>query len=176
MKILSPKEVKAIQAAVQLQGLDKENKNILAQMLDFKVDTIHDAELYVDGASDLHSKTAGIGGVIYVAGKEIFSFSEPLVDKTNNEAEYLSMIQGLKVALELNIATIIIYSDSELIVKQVKGEYKLKNERMRALNQKVYSYLNQFAMWSVSHIRREKNTRADELSKMGMMEAKNSKK
>ena len=97
------------------------------------------------------------------------------MDKTNNEAEYLSMIQGLKAALELNIATISIYSDSELIVKQVKGEYKLKNERMRALNQKVYSYLNQFAIWSVSHIRREKNTRADELSKMGMKEAKNSK-
>ena len=52
--------------------------------------------LYIDGASDLHSKTAGIGGVIYKADEEVFSFSEYLHDATNNEAEYKALILGLK--------------------------------------------------------------------------------
>lgn len=51
------------------------------------------------GAADLHIKTAGIGGVIFMNGQEITSFSEPLIDKTNNDAEYMGMIKGIHVSL-----------------------------------------------------------------------------
>jgi ribonuclease HI len=176
MNKLSQKEKDALREAIALNELSSEHRVILSQILGTDDDVIKDVELFVDGAADLHSKTAGIGGVIYSEGSEIFSFAHPLLDKTNNEAEYLSMIQGIKASLDLNIRKLNIFSDSELIVKQINGEYKLKNPRMFALNQTVFTYLNQLELWSVSHVRRELNVRADELSKIGMQEAKNSKK
>jgi len=133
------------------------------------------ANLYVDGAADLHTKTAGIGGVISINGQEIMSFSEPLIDKTNNEAEYMAMIKGVHVSLELNITNLDIYSDSELIVNQINGKYKVKNDRMKQMHSSVMLELNQMDHWSVTHVRREKNTRADALSKNGMQKARDSK-
>ena len=67
------------------------------------------------------------------------------------------------------------YSDSELIVKQVTGEYKIKNDRMKKLNDEVKLNLRKLTSWSIEHVRREKNTRADELSKLGMEEARGCK-
>ena len=129
-------------------------------------------KLFVDGAADLHSKTAGIGGVIYSNDKELSNFSEPLFDKTNNEAEYLSLIKGIDKLIELKVLNVIIYSDSELVVKQVLGIYKVKNDRMKILHNLVLEKLNLIDKWSLVHIRREKNIRADELSKLGMNKAK----
>ncbi|HIN02148.1 MAG TPA: ribonuclease HI family protein [Candidatus Marinimicrobia bacterium] len=105
----------------------------------------------------------------------MFSFSDPLIEKTNNEAEYMAMIKGIQVSLELNVKSLNIYSDSELVVKQINGEYKIKNDRMKRLHALVFSELNQMDHWSVTHIRREKNTRADALSKLGMQTARESK-
>ena len=59
--------------------------------------------LYIDGAADLHSKTAGIGGVITKDGEEVFSFSEYLHDATNNEAEYAALVKGLKYLIQLKL-------------------------------------------------------------------------
>ena len=70
------------------------------------------------------------------------SFSEPLIDKTNNEAEYMAMIKGVHVSLELNITYLDIYSDSELIVNQINGKYKVKNDRMKQLQSSVVFELN----------------------------------
>ena len=98
----------------------------------------------------------------------MFTFSKPIFDKTNNEAEYLALIEGLNVSLELNILNIVIYSDSQLIVKQVNGEYRVKNDRMRLLNSEVIDLLCQFNEWSINHINRDKNKVADKLSKEGM--------
>ena len=72
-------------------------------MIQLTINYNNSADIYVDGASDLHSKTAGIGGAIFQNGIEIYSFAEPLIDKTNNEAEYMSMIKGIQGSLELNI-------------------------------------------------------------------------
>ena len=129
-------------------------------------------ELYVDGAADLHTKTAGIGGVFYRNGDELFSFSEFIGSATNNEAEYKALIEGLKESHKLNILSIVIYADSELIVKQINGEYKVKNERMQVLNNKAISLLGKFNRWSISHIPRDKNSVADKLSKYGMRRKK----
>ncbi len=129
-------------------------------------------ELYVDGAADLHSKTAGIGGVFYRNGDELFSFSEFIGSATNNEAEYKALIKGLKESHKLKILNIAIFADSELIVKQINGQYKVKNERMQILNNKANGLLKKFTHWTVTHIPREKNSAADKLSKEGMRRKK----
>mgnify|MGYP002526801876 CR=1 FL=1 len=66
------------------------------------------------------------------------------------------------------------YSDSELIVNQINGNYKIKNDRMKQLHSSVMFELNQMDHWSVTHVRREKNTRADALRKNGMQKARES--
>ena len=123
--------------------------------------------LYIDGAADLHSKTAGIGGVIYSSNNEIFSFSEYLHDATNNEAEYNALIMGLKSLLKLKLLNPIIYSDSELVVNQVNGEYRVKNDRMKLLHNEVISLLSNFETWSLIHVLRDKNKVADKLANEG---------
>lgn len=125
-------------------------------------------ELFVDGAADLHTGRAGIGGVIYRDGEEISSFAESLPGATNNEAEYQALITGLRLALKLKIDRLVIKSDSELVVKQLNGVYRVKHERMVPLHQTVKSLLEKFDECTINHIPREKNDRADRLSKTGM--------
>ncbi|RPH03416.1 MAG: ribonuclease HI family protein [bacterium TMED46] len=165
----------ALKEALKLDGLSIEHKNTLKALLDSNKNNEITPKLFVDGAADLHSKTAGIGGVVYINEGEVANFSEPLYDKTNNESEYLSLIKGIQVIHELKFGNVLIYSDSELIVKQVTGEYKIKNDRMKKLNDEVKLNLRKLTSWSIEHVRREKNTRADELSKLGMEEARGSK-
>jgi len=175
MKSFTKDEYLAIQAAIQSRDLDESHRQVLSKLIQTPEKHNGVADLYVDGAADLHTKTAGIGGVIFMNGQEIISFSEPLIDKTNNEAEYMAMIKGVNVSLELNIINIHIYSDSELVVNQINGKYKVKNDRMKQLHSSVMFKLNQMDNWSVVHVRREKNIRADALSKIGMQKARESK-
>ena len=125
-------------------------------------------ELFVDGAADLHSGTAGIGGVFYRNGEELYSFSEFIGSKTNNEAEYEALIQGIKEAHKLNLLSINIFADSQLVVRQITGEYKVKNERMKLLHKQALELLDKLENWNIEHVLRDKNTRADALSKSGM--------
>jgi len=129
-------------------------------------------KLYVDGAANLHSKIAGIGGVIIKNGKELFRFSKFIGQATNNEAEYNALIKGLNLTLELKQLSINIYMDSELVVKQINGEYKVKNERMIDLYDQVNSLLTKFEKWSVQYIPRAQNAVADKLSKAGLKKQK----
>ena len=129
----------------ELKKLLSDKKYRINEVLDNlykKMNISHEVDMFIDGAADLHSKTAGIGGVITKNGREIFSFSEYLDDATNNEAEYTALIEGLKYVIKLNILGVNVYSDSELIVKQINGEYKVKNSRMKALYQKVMNLLD----------------------------------
>ena len=165
---LNPKEIEALKQQLK----NKENrKNSVLDLLYKKLKVENNITLYIDGASDLHSKTAGIGGVIYNSDKEIFSFSEYLHDSTNNEAEYKALIVGLKYLLEFKLLNPKIFSDSELIVKQVNGEYKVKNERMKVLHSEVISLLGNFESWRLTHILREKNKVADQLANEGRKKA-----
>ena len=125
-------------------------------------------ELFVDGASDLHTKTAGIGGVFYRNGEELYSFSEFIGSKTNNEAEYEALIRGIKEAHNLNLLSINIFADSQLVVRQITGEYKVKNERMKLLHKQALELLDKLENCNIEHILRYKNKRADALSKSGM--------
>ena len=147
---------------------DKQNRdNSELEILYKKLEEDNKITLYIDGAADLLSKTAGIGGVIYDSDEEIFSFSEYLHDSTNNEAEYGALIAGLKHLIKLNLLSPTIYSDSELIVKQVNGEYRVKNDRMIILYNEVINLLSSFNSWSLIHVLRDKNKVADKLANEG---------
>jgi len=175
MSKLNKDQVRAIKNAAELDGLSMADRKTLIKMIDDLNGQDQAIKLFVDGAADLHSKTAGIGGVIYSNDKELSNFSEPLFDKTNNEAEYLSLIKGIEQIIDLKITSVDIYADSELVVKQVLGIYKVKNERMKILHNLVLEKLQLIDQWNLVHIRREKNIRADELSKLGMNKAKSKK-
>ena len=159
-KLLKSDKIKSIED-IDLEIIEKISK---------KIDSDGIVKLYVDGAADLHSRTAGIGGVIYRNGEELFSFSEHLKNATNNEAEYLALIRGLEELIGFKLLNAEIFADSELIVKQLNGEYKVKNERMQNLHKKAMKLFQKFNYWSLKHVPREKNTVADKLSKLGMRE------
>ena len=156
MTDLNTKQINAIRNAMKLDGLNAIDRDTLDDMIDIK----NSADQQV---------------VLFVNDQELACFSEPLFDKTNNEAEYLSLIKGIKVVCNLNFTNVKIYADSELVVKQVLGIYKVKNERMKNLHAQVLSELQKTNEWSISHVRREKNTRADELSKIGLEKARSEK-
>jgi len=124
--------------------------------------------LFTDGASQLDKNNAGIGGLLKSGEETIFSFAENIGDCTNNEAEYLALIKGIELCIEKKILDVNIFCDSELIVRQVNGDYKVKNERMIKLHARAIDLCSLLGDWSVSHVMREKNTEADLLSKEGL--------
>ena len=129
-------------------------------------------ELFIDGAAHLQSKRAGIGGVMFRGGEELYSFSEYLDDATNNEAEYQALIRGLQLALKMNISMINVKSDSELIVKQINGIYRVKHPNMQPLYTRAMNLFKEFSSWKINHVPREENKLADKLSKDGMNSVK----
>ena len=128
--------------------------------------------LFTDGACEFNDEykpvNAGIGGVLKLKDKALFSFSENIGVKTNNEAEYLALIKGLNLCLENKILNISIFADSELVVKQINGSYKVKNERMADLHKRTHELLSKFNSWNINHVFRDKNDEADNLSKQGL--------
>ena len=100
------------------------------------------------------------------------SFSKNIGIKTNNEAEYLALIEGLHLCQKENIKSISIFLDSELVVKQVNGDYKVKNERMAVLHKNVLDMLKKFREFNVAHVYRENNAEADNLSKEALLNKK----
>ena len=88
-------------------------------------------------------------------------------DATNNEAEYTALIRGIEHLIALSQFSVQIYSDSELVVKQINGEYRVKNQRMQNVYQHALQLLNKLDQYSVTHILRDKNTVADKLANVG---------
>ncbi|MEE8479477.1 MAG: ribonuclease HI family protein [Candidatus Neomarinimicrobiota bacterium] len=164
-------ELKKVLQAKVLNGINNIDVDLLHN-ISKRLDNDNAVKLYVDGAADLHTKTAGIGGVFYRNGDELFSFSEFIGSATNNESEYKALIKGLEESHNLNILSIDIFADSELVVNQINGNYKVKNERMKVLYGKAISLLGKLDRWSITHIPREKNSIADKLSKNGMKRKK----
>jgi len=115
-----------------------------------------------DGGSRNNPGPAGIGGVLYDdAGKLIDDVSEYIGTATNNEAEYRALIAILNKALQHNVENIHCFLDSELLVKQLNGEYRVKNERMKPLFAEVQALKSRFDSIDFTHVFREKNTEAD---------------
>src|SRR3989338_1686640 len=120
--------------------------------------------LYTDGGSRNNPGAAGIGGVAYSAeGKEVFKFKKFLGIATNNQAEYLALIEGLKKAHALGTEDLHCFLDSELVVRQLNGLYKIKNPELKPLAAEILKLSNKFKNIRFSHVSREKNAVADKL-------------
>ena len=151
--------------------IDKKTSDVLIN-LNQRLNVDGNISMFIDGAADLNSKTAGIGGVIYTDNEELFTFSEYLHDSTNNEAEYTALIRGLEYLIKMKLLNVDIFSDSELVVKQISGEYKVKNPRMQLLNQKASSLFSKIDEWTFTHVLRDKNKVADKLAGEGRSKGK----
>ncbi len=125
--------------------------------------------LYTDGASRGNPGEAGAGAVLMDChGNELAAQSLYLGQCTNNAAEYQALIAGLKTALEAGCRDLNIFLDSELIVRQVEGRYKVKNEQLKPLFAQVKNLLDRLPSWSITHVPRKKNARADALANKGI--------
>ena len=121
-------------------------------------------EIFIDGACSGNPGKAGIGVVINAPGKTVKEISKPIGEATNNIAEYSALIYALQEALVMKAKEIKIFTDSELLFRQVKGIYKVKNEKLKFLFDQVQCLMNGFDRVDLNHVRREKNKKADKLA------------
>ncbi|RMG01253.1 MAG: reverse transcriptase-like protein [Nitrospirae bacterium] len=128
------------------------------------------AIIYSDGASSGNPGPAGIGAVVTVGEKQ-YEISRSIGIATNNMAEYQAIISALEIAKREGADGVEIYLDSELVVKQLKGEYRVKNEGLKPLYSRATSLLGSFKHVSISHIPREENTKADALAKSAVQKS-----
>ena len=118
----------------------------------------------VDGGSRGNPGPAAIAAVVATADGEILEEgSEAIGPATNNVAEYRALLLGIERAAALGARRLELIGDSELIVRQVLGEYRVKDAALRDLHARVREALEGFERWSVRHVRREENARADRL-------------
>jgi ribonuclease HI len=123
------------------------------------------AEIYCDGASRGNPGPASAGAVLLdQAGKILAEISQRLGRATNNEAEYAALILALRKARELGIGTVSVKADSQLVIRQLTGEYKVKHPEMKKRHAEAMGLLKEFSAWSASHVPREQNEHADKLA------------
>lgn len=123
------------------------------------------AVLYTDGASLGNPGPAGIGMVLNTEdGREVLAWGGYIGRATNNVAEYRAAIRGLKKALELGVRRIRLLTDSELLVRQLSGEYRVKNAGLQPLHAELIDLLDRFEAHEAEHVAREQNRQADALA------------
>lgn len=125
--------------------------------------------LHVDGASRGNPGPAAIGVVITDARwKVVEEVSEYIGEATNNVAEYRALLRGLSAVLAQGASEVEIRTDSELLVRQVQGAFKVKSPALRPLHDQVEVLLARFARWTIQHVPREANARADALANQAL--------
>lgn len=121
--------------------------------------------MYIDGASRGNPGASGAGVIIKdPSGKTIRCKRQYLGIGTNNRAEYLALLIGLEAAIDAGIKRLRICSDSELLVKQLRGEYRVKNPELKKLYEKALILIKNFDKINIEHIPREMNRDADTLA------------
>ncbi len=119
---------------------------------------------HIDGGSRGNPGPAAAGFILTdAAGAQLQARGVFLGRTTNNVAEYTGLIKALDAAAQLGAKQLAVFSDSELLVRQINGQYKVKSDLIRPLFEQAISLLAQFAGWQVRHVPREKNARADKL-------------
>ena len=121
--------------------------------------------IQTDGASRGNPGESGAGAVICDSrGRTLKELKQYLGMATNNVAEYRAAILALEKALELGAKRVTLSLDSDLVVRQLRGEYRVREPHLRALHQKAQEVLNRFSQYSILYIPREENRRADQLA------------
>lgn len=120
--------------------------------------------IYTDGGARNNPGPAGIGAVIFDAQKnKLAEISEYIGETTNNQAEYRAVVAAIKKAKEFKVEELEFYLDSELVVKQLNREYKVKDKDLAPLFVQVYNETLSYKKITFSHIPREQNKEADRL-------------
>jgi ribonuclease HI len=120
--------------------------------------------IYTDGASRNNPGEAGAGAYITQDSEPIERLARYLGKTTNNVAEYSAAIMGLEQAVTLGARRVKLFADSELLVKQINGQYKVKNEGLKPLHARVKELIARIGSVEVIYIRREENREADALA------------
>jgi len=124
--------------------------------------------LYCDGGARGNPGPAGAGMVLKSEeGDIVLAWGVFLGTRTNNQAEYLSLYLGLKKAMAYGVESLDVYMDSQLVVKQMTGEYKIKDKELGAIADKIFSE-GMGVQLHIKHIRREKNGEADKMANLAM--------
>jgi ribonuclease HI len=120
--------------------------------------------IFTDGGSRGNPGPSGAGGVIIdTSGETIAEISEFLGHQTNNYAEYMALLLTIKQSLTLNIKDVNVFMDSKLIVEQINGNYKVKNESLKIIYLQIKELLNHFNNITFTHVYRSNNKHADML-------------
>ena len=122
------------------------------------------AKLWTDGGARGNPGPAAYGYVLEAEdGTVLAAHGEAIGQATNNVAEYRALVAGLEKAVELGVDRVEVVSDSELLVKQMRGDYKVKNEALRELSLEASRLARQLGSVSYTAVRREHNELADRL-------------
>jgi ribonuclease HI len=122
---------------------------------------------YIDGGSLGNPGPSGIGVIIEGAPSGPIKIAKWIGRQDNNVAEYVALMEALQCALSLNARRLHVYSDSEVVVKQMRGEYKCRSNRLYSLNWTCRKLARSLA-FSISHLRRGSNTQANELANLAV--------
>mgnify|MGYP002760987833 CR=1 FL=1 len=148
----------AYDESVVVQGSDPTR---LASLLEAHGGRVH---VYFDGGSRGNPGPAAVGWVLVTDGGIIAEGSERIGRATNNQAEYEALIRALEAATEYGFDELVIKGDSQLIVKQVRGEWDANDPTLRQKRVRARELLCGVDEWSLDHVPREINDRADELA------------
>ncbi|MFC1985706.1 ribonuclease HI family protein [Chloroflexota bacterium] len=125
--------------------------------------------VFTDGASKGNPGPAAIGAAIKdEQGRLVTSISQGIGHTTNNQAEYKAIIAALEQTIKLGADQVEIRSDSELVVRQITGQYRVKKASLKPLYLKVKQLQSQLESLTITHIPRQQNTAADILANMAL--------
>ena len=128
---------------------------------------VETVEVFCDGGSRGNPGPAAIGAVVLDPSTDpptvLASVSECIGVATNNVAEYRALIAGLEAALGFGPTTVRVRADSELLIRQLEGRYRVRNAGLQPLHREASALLARFARHELQHVRREFNTDADAL-------------
>src|SRR5262245_10478069 len=113
------------------------------------------ATMHIDGAARGNPGPAAYAVVLQRPGREVVEEAETIGNATNNVAEYTALVEGLQLATELGVKKLAVFSDSELLVKQMRGEYRVKNEDLKPLYDEAKQLAAGFEKFVITHVRRE---------------------
>lgn len=121
--------------------------------------------VHTDGASRGNPGPASIGITVTTAdGETVYEYAEMLGDQTNNFAEYMAVKRALSLAVSNSVQALTLRSDSQLLIRQLIGEYKVKAEGLKPLYLECLEMSRKIPKMSFEHVRREENKRADQLA------------
>ena len=123
--------------------------------------------IHTDGASRGNPGSAATGVAVYdEKGELIYEEASALGEQTNNYAEYSAVLKALKLSAANKIKSLTLKSDSEFLIKQLQGLYKVRSENIKSLYKKCKLYENQISKVEFQHVKREYNKKADELANL----------